>query len=85
MDLEEKLLHSHFHQESPTNIFKQYDFIHIMVTFALFSLIQMGYDTIFPVVLAAKKTIGGLELTSVEIGCVVGISSIFQLVMGKIP
>ena len=83
MDLEEKLLHSHFHQESSNNIFKQYDFVHIMITFALFSLIQMGYDTLFPVVLAAKKTIGGLELTSVEIGCVVGISSIFQLVMGK--
>lgn len=42
----------------------------------------MGFDTILPVALSAPHALGGLELKSDSIGYLVGVSSIFQLVMG---
>ena len=52
-----------------------------MATYGCFALIQMGFDTILPVVLSAPHALGGLELMSDSIGYLVGVSSIFHLVM----
>lgn len=81
-DLNEKFLLRYNEEASPKKMFKQYDFLHIMFTYGCFALIQMGYDTILPVVLSAPRSLGGLELNSTAIGYLVGISSLFLIVMG---
>lgn len=71
-------------ESSPKQMFKQYDFLHIMTTYGCFALVQMGYDTIYPVILSAPRSLGGLALNSEAIGYIVGISSIYLLAMGFI-
>lgn len=81
--MNEKFLLTYNNESSPRQLFKQYDFLHIMATYGCFALIELGFDTILPVALSAPRSLGGLELKSDAISYLVGTSSIFQLAMGS--
>lgn len=62
-------------------LFSDYDFIHIMITYAMLCLLQISFDIITPVSLALPKSMGGFELSTEAINLIVGGTSIWQLAM----
>ncbi len=81
-DMEERLLVDFHNHSSPRYLFRDKDFLLVMLLFGCVSFMQMACDTVIPIAMVAPGRLGGLGLGREELGVVSGVASPFQLSVG---
>lgn len=82
-DMEERLLVDYHNHSSPRYLFRNKDFLLVMLFFGCVSFLQMACDTVIPIAMVAPGRLGGLGLDREQLGVVSGVASPFQLAVGS--